>query len=370
MLESYFMPSLFTASKAETGLRISGFFLCSSLASSTLVGSTLALSTLALSSLVGCAANFQFPTTLPSVPPTTSAYTTQQKIAAEAMSARTHFTPTDFFSLTSPRLATSCAGDVRNYYNPFELTTGQPSILPSNLLDTTITLHPTFIKNISVDLTNSNNSIDAKNLSLPCSYRGTSGIPVSNCAVFDSTEGQKITVYGYQSDYYSIFDNACLGAGPLVSIDPSITKKLIGGVYFDLDRSQLNATENLLLHLTFFPVGYHTQIPDAGNNSDVLINADMNDLPIIKIHLYRTGETLDTLQQIFQPRALTYADTTGYPLTVDSFLTLSAPYGQIREEQIFIPLAAYPSVDRIRVERFSGSLIFISASLYRMGART
>ena len=42
-------------------------------------------------------------------------------------------------------------------------------------------------------------------------------------------------------------------------------------------------------------------------------------------------------------------------------------YGQIAQEQIFIPLSTDPNIDRIRIERYSGSGLLIDASLYRLG---
>lgn len=323
-------------------------------------------SLLTLALLSGCAGGLSFPT-LKTAISTSDPISVQTRLAAAAPGARLFFNTPGFFTLTSPNPGYNCAGDAKTYYDPFALSSGLPTPFPANVLDSTYTVRPSFIKNVSVDLTNSNNSADTQNAAFSCSFGTTNSIPSSNCAVFDSTESGQITVRGYQSGYYSTFDDACLGAGPIVSTDPTITKQYVGGIFMDIDRSQLSAKENLLLHLTFLPLGHLTLVPDISGSTTSLLTGNPAHSAVIKVHLSRSGQSGDTLRQVFQPRSLSYADTTSYPLIADSMLTIPPPYGQIREEQIYIPLSIDPAIDRIRIQRVSGSMIFIGATLMRLG---
>jgi hypothetical protein len=170
---------------------------------------------------------------------------------------------------------------------------------------------------------------------------------------------------GLNSGYYSMFDHSCEKAGPIFSSDPAVNKLGAGGVYFDIDRSVMGEQENILLTITFIPLGPNNLQSSAGI-ADALLG---DDSALFRIHLVKTGSTGDDLRRVFQPRYLTYADTNAYPEVVKTLAILAPPTGEVRQEQILIPLAMDPNIDRIRIERYSGSAVLIDASLYRLGAR-
>ena len=102
--------------------------------------------------------------------------------------ARVQFDYNDFYTLSSPSVA-GCAGDTRNYYDAIAARTPassvMPSPLPSSVTNASGTMQPAFIKNISVDVTDSN-STASTNLAFGCSYgSGSSSTPPSTCASFD-----------------------------------------------------------------------------------------------------------------------------------------------------------------------------------------
>ena len=172
--------------------------------------------------------------------------------------------------------------------------------------------------------------------------------------------GVYIPSSGYNSGYYSTFDNACIKAGPIVSSDDSVNKLLAGGVYFDIDRTQLGKDENLILNLTLLSLGNGVFGPNK-----VLMTT--NDNTLFKVHLMRTGQSAESLLTVNQPRHQSYSDPDQFPKLVQSLSVLSPSPGQSQQEQIIIPLRADPSIDRIRIERYSGSAILIDASLFRLG---
>jgi hypothetical protein len=165
---------------------------------------------------------------------------------------------------------------------------------------------------------------------------------------------------GYNTGYYTTFDNSCIRSGPISSPDTSISRLLAGGAYFDIDRTQLGAKENLLLNLTFIPTGMNNIRPDQTPITG-------NEIAVFKIHLIRTGQTGDQIRQVIQPRYLTYAATDQYPEVAQDLAIITPPNGQVRQEQIYIPLSLDPGIDRIRIERYSGNAILIDATLMRLG---
>jgi len=167
---------------------------------------------------------------------------------------------------------------------------------------------------------------------------------------------------GYNTGYYSVFDNACPKSGPISTPNSEVSKLRAGGVYFDIDRGQLGATENLLLNITYIPFGTDNQRPDTARYSK-------SEEAYFKVHLVKTSQPADSIKQVIQPRHLTYSATDQYPEVVQTLAILAPPAGDVRQEQIIIPLAANPSVDRIRLERYSGSGIIVDASLFRMGQK-
>ncbi|MBL7716532.1 MAG: hypothetical protein JNL01_13790 [Bdellovibrionales bacterium] len=166
---------------------------------------------------------------------------------------------------------------------------------------------------------------------------------------------------GYNTGYYSFFDDRCTNANPVITGDPLLSRENAGGVYFDIDRSKLGASENLLLHLTFIPLGTRNLRPDGARITQ-------KESAVMEVHLVRTGESQSTLINTLQPRYVQYAETqSSYPQVVNRLAVMSPPTGEIRQEQIVIPLTQSPDIDRIRINRQSGSAILIDASLYRMG---
>jgi len=165
---------------------------------------------------------------------------------------------------------------------------------------------------------------------------------------------------GYNTGFYSTFDNACINTGPISSTDPDVSKLLSGGAYIDIDRTQLGTNENLILNLTFLPLGPS----NVGPNFNPL---KINESAYFRIHLIKAGESGDLIRQRPQPRDRIYAATDAYPQIAQNIAEFSAPTGQIREEQIFIPLTTNPSADRIRIERYSGNAILINAGIFRLG---
>ncbi|MBI2711703.1 MAG: hypothetical protein HYX41_02405 [Bdellovibrio sp.] len=167
---------------------------------------------------------------------------------------------------------------------------------------------------------------------------------------------------GFNTGYYTMFDQACVGSGPIASNDATINKLLVGGAYFDIDRSQLAANENLILNLTFLPLGPNNQGPDQSFLA-------AGDTAVFRVNLIRTGQSGDLIRQLLQPRDFTYASTDIYPQVAQKIAVVAPPNGQIRQEQILIPLSVDPAIDRIHVERYSGSGVLIDATLMRMGPR-
>jgi hypothetical protein len=168
---------------------------------------------------------------------------------------------------------------------------------------------------------------------------------------------------GYSTGYYSMFDNACKNANPVLYADPELSKENAGGVYIDIDRGQLGPNENLLLNVTFLPLGSSNLKPDGMRLSD-------KESAVLEVHLIKTGQTQDALQTTQQPRYVRYADQQAlFPEIVQRLSVLSPPTGEVRQEQILIPLSTDPLIDRIRIQRRSGSAILIDASVFRMGFR-
>jgi len=168
---------------------------------------------------------------------------------------------------------------------------------------------------------------------------------------------------GYNTGFYTLLDKKCNGAGPVGVADESFNKLLAGGVYFDLDRKKLGDQENLLLHLKYIPMG-------TGNIHSDSTPMNPSESAYFKIHLIKTKLGLPDLRLALQPRYLLFADSYKYPEIVQSISVLAPPtLGQIQEEQILLPISIDPDIDRIRIERYSGSGILIDASLYRLGGK-
>ncbi len=172
--------------------------------------------------------------------------------------------------------------------------------------------------------------------------------------------GVYIPSAGYNTGYYSMFDQLCTSEGQIGSTDPSISKLLVGGAYIDINRNALGAKENLLLNITFLPLGPSNINPDRSALST-------SESAVLKIHLVRTGQSADILRSVTQPRNLTYPNNAQFPQIVQDLAIISPPTGQIRQEQVLLPISIDPTIDRIHIERYSGSAILIDATVYRMG---
>ncbi|MGE0615229.1 MAG: hypothetical protein AB7P04_06285 [Bacteriovoracia bacterium] len=166
----------------------------------------------------------------------------------------------------------------------------------------------------------------------------------------------------YTTGFYTMNDQACIGAGPQASGDPDVNRLLAGGVYIDIDRQKLGKAENLLLNLTFYPFSDRNQAPSGRLY-------DPGESAYFRVHLQSTGLASAFIQQVFQPRYLSFTDDEVYPRTVQTLSVVAPPTGSIRQEQIVLPISADASIDRIRIERYSGSAILIDASVYRLGQK-
>ena len=122
----------------------------------------------------------------------------------------------------------------------------------------------------------------------------------------------------------------------------------------------LGSKENLLLTLTYIPLGESNRQPSGEQFSS-------SQSAIFKIHLISTNLAEGALMQILQPRYLTFSDPSQFVKKVETLSIIAPPTGTVRQEQILLPISADSSIDRIRIERYSGSAILIDASIFRMG---
>jgi hypothetical protein len=165
---------------------------------------------------------------------------------------------------------------------------------------------------------------------------------------------------GYNTGFYSTFDDACINAGPISTSDPQVSKLLAGGAYIDIDRGSLGSQENLLLNITYIPLSMANQRPDGAPFG-------RQENAFFKVHLVRSGLSADAVKQTFQPRYMTFSDQETYPEVVQTLSVMAAPNGSVRQDQIVLPISVDPTIDRIRIERYSGSAILIDATVLRMG---
>jgi hypothetical protein len=163
-----------------------------------------------------------------------------------------------------------------------------------------------------------------------------------------------IPATGYNTGYYTMNGPSCAGIGTVTGTDQNM-----GGIYIDIDRTRLGANDNLLLNLTLFPLGT-SNIDTTGNAITSAQSA------FFRVSLVSTGQSALQLQNQTQPRALIYSDTGSFPVKAYNLAILAPPTGQIRQEQVFIPLAIDPTIDRIRVERISGTGLILDATINRL----
>lgn len=164
---------------------------------------------------------------------------------------------------------------------------------------------------------------------------------------------------GFNTGYYSLFDRSCAQAGPLATDDAEVNRLLAGGAYFDVDRNELEPDENLLLTVTFLPFGENNRKPGGETFTP-------SEQAFFRVHLMSTGFTEESLQQVYQPRHMTFSDEERFPKVVHTLSILAQPTGRVQQEQLLLPLSISPSIDRIRIERYSGSGVLLEATLHRM----
>lgn len=178
-----------------------------------------------------CSGNFHEIEGSQSSAPTSTAVLSAEETVSNLSSARMSFHFSDYYSLALPRSDRSCAGDILNYYDAFEIdsTLGSPLKFPESKIDSTTRSHPDFIKNISVDITNSNAS-SPLNAAYTCSLGSGPSIPTaSSCATFDYGAigglpthfgGSVLLVGGLHDVNYSGIQNTLEYHGPSVSCGP------------------------------------------------------------------------------------------------------------------------------------------------------
>jgi hypothetical protein len=315
------------------------------------------------------------------------------------------FQQSNFTDLTNwvplPSTAHTCLGDIlKNYYASGPDYSGAAIPFPQDGSGDQLapTTRPYFVKNVSVDMTLTYFALTQSGY-LPtdkCSLRGNLDDPgPSVCASFDlpppaapaptiiplATATPTITPIPtdtpyptpvpvmptptptaeyYNTGYYHTRDDYCSGQGPVQSADPEVTKGNVGGVNIDIDRTQIGAAEDLLMMVT-----YHTLDENASWPGPQLTN----DRTVLQVNLIATGQVLDTLMGVIQPRAWAYADQTAFPIYLKTIATLEDPFGSLRTEQIYIPLSQNALIDRIRIERVRGSYHLLQVDLYRLGNR-
>jgi len=337
--------------------------------------------------------------------------------------ARIIFSASDFTNLnqfvSSQTTSHQCLGDVLKVYyangDDFMSLNGGATQFPAQSVTDSLlpTNRPLFIKNVSVDITNTYFAITQDNVVATdqCSYRGIASMPgPAPCADFDvaptpapdptiaptvtpsptpiASATPTTTAY-YGTGFFHVRDDWCTGQGPIADPDPDATKEGVGGVSIDLDRTQLGANEDLLMLITYH--SFYQTTDDTGDSSDTSHNdyskynwpaslgdavsagtatgQGINDTTILQINLIGTAASLNSLLSTQQPRSFTYSNLNSYPIYVKQIATLQDPYGSLRTEQVYIPLAQNGLIDRIRIERIRGSYHLFQVDLYRLGNR-
>ena len=342
---------------------------------------------------------------------TTSSTTTSWGMdvpAARIVFHQDYFTDLDDFNPhVNASLATEyrCLGDVTqiHYADGDDFMGGLTPFPTRSTLDTLApTYRPHFLKNVSVDITNTYfGSVEQDvMISDKCSHRGTLNTPFpSTCADFDrvprdiasltpatstpTPSPTPTTNEFYDSKYYRVRDDWCSSQGPSVSPDPEVTKEGVGGVNIDLDRLKLGFKEDLLMVVTYHALNENSKAtswpaPNAVDSvpTDTPISAAVatdqtsNDRTILKVKLIGTSEGVDALIGVKQPRVWAYTNQATYPVYMKQIATLEDPFGSLRSEQVYIPLSQNLFADRIRIERVRGSFHLFQIDLYRLGNRS
>jgi len=328
-------------------------------------------------------------------------------LTSTATSARFIFNMNNFTNLTDFLVPIQtnyqCLGDVINTFSTNGADyVGSPTAFPSADLSDALnpTTRPTFIKNVSVDMTNAyfQDTVPGTLQSDACSYQNLFGAPSPvPCADFDfqqtatpaptivptptptpsptptpdpsatptatpipspTVEPSPTPYYGLQ--YYRAVDDWCSGQGPILSADVNVSKTNIGGVNIDLDRTQLGDSEDLLMLITYQAYNENASWPAPMGS---------NDQTILQVNLIGTGLQLSLLIGEKQPRPWSDFASASMPIYMKQIATLEDPWGSLRTDQVYIPLSGNPLIDRIRVERIRGSYHLFQIDLYRLGNR-
>ena len=145
--------------------------------------------------------------------------------------------------------------------------------------------------------------------------------------------------------------------------DPNISKLLAGGVYFDIDRTQLGRDGKPAPEPHFLASGpgrITRRTPHRFRPRTKPFSASISCKPV---RAKAAPERFPTaLSRIHRQQQLSGNRSRVFPSS-------TPPTGQPRTEQIVIPLSANSNIDRIRIERYSGTAILIDASLFRMGQK-
>lgn len=289
--------------------------------------------------------------------------------------------------VTSKHTQYQCLGDVlKTYYVTGPDYTGTANLFPYSATsdDFQPTTMPSFVKNVSVDLTQTYFALTQSNViqTDACSYRNIAGTSdPSPCADFDDTPpaapaptvaptptpsptvapvATPTSTPYYGSKFYQVRDDWCTGQGPLVGPGPDASKAYVGGVNLDIDRTQLGTSEDLLMLVTYQALNANAAWPSVqGTNDETILN----------VKLIGTSLGLDILLGARQPLSSSDYANPNYVIYTKELATLRDPFASLRTEQVYIPLSENALIDRIRLERVRGSFELYQIDLYRLGNR-
>ncbi len=169
--------------------------------------------------------------------------------------------------------------------------------------------------------------------------------------------------FSYGDQYYTVTDSPCIGQGPILTGDSSVSKQLVGAIYVDIDRSEFGTSENLLINLRMLPFDTNTKLPGWFNSgtpftrNDDRDQASGQDQAVIRVQLLNSfAKTAAEIESLPQPRFHNFI--AGTPILGEQFVYVSGGSGQITEKQVFVPLTSNESIDLIKIERVQGSVKF------------
>ena len=307
--------------------------------------------------------------------------------AARFIFHKDHFTNLNQF-ITPVSTYHQCLGDLLKTfyvegadYSSMASVSGTPAPFPYSVKPDALspTYWPAFIKNVSVDITQTYFDLSLNNVvqTDSCSYRSSTGVvtPPSYCADFDTTPATAPTPHVsptptpaatpastpyFDTDFYRVRDDWCTNQGSILSSDTETSKSYVGGVNIDLDRSELGANEDLLMLVTYLSLDSQSAGWPSAHGS--------NDHTVLKVNLVGTGQTLDALLGAKQPRQWNYYSQA--KVYLKEIATLEDPFGTLRTEQVYLPVSQNALIDRVRIDRVRGSYFLFQIDLYRLGNRS